>query len=110
MEQNPYTSPTTTSQPRRRRTYVLRGLAIVVWLAALALVIRSVQYFATPEAVERVAGIPRWQFLIFIALLSLQVIGLALLGMASWLRHKWLAVVGVAALAPPVVTLAIVFL
>jgi hypothetical protein len=102
MDRNPYTSPTALEikTPTRSVNYFFRVLAIGLWGFALFLGMSCYVALNIGKSVENREkdSVLFWSIVGITA--ALPIAGLILLGFASWLRHRWLAVWGVAAFVP----------
>lgn len=99
--ENPYKSPApNVGDERGIGTLLLRIFAIGCWLASLLPVFGFLLVVNRPELVEKRAQNPPLFLGVCVVMFVLPPLGLALLGIASWWRARWIAVLGLAAFLP----------
>ena len=101
MEQNPYESPTIeVGEHGHWQTLVLRIVALGCWSLSLLFVAAFLTIANRPEIREQYAENPVLFSILVVAVFGLPAIGLAILGIASWSRVRWLGLIGIACLVP----------
>jgi hypothetical protein len=103
VDTNPYQSPPPdASRNSKLGIILLRLLAIGLWLICLLFAWGVCSALTRPENVERASSNPLRFWGLALAVFGLPCIGLLLLGIASWLRSRWLLIAGLAAFLPAI--------